>query len=279
MRGPGPPPRRPAFWAALLAATLLNAVAIAQDGDRARLPPSRSADPVALWEAIKRGLDRLSGAPEAPPPARTPEPSITTLPPPATTPPPPSRVRRTTRGPDECARSTMTQAELMELQALLNEILGEADGPGSIDGVCGPRTLAAIRAFGLTQNFPAASAPDAELLAAVREVGATVANRAIFDEPLKEGDPALWRPRAQPLPARRETPAAPGPQGDPALSGSAPPAPPAREVPPQDATPATAPPPADPRTSPVSRAPAAASDEAPGQALGAKSGDPAISVR
>jgi len=83
--------------------------------------------------------------------------------------------------PPACPGNQLSRAETTELPALLNEILGADEGAGAIDGACGRQTRAAIIRFEQAQGLPQRGVPTRAVLERVREVGATVANRAIVE--------------------------------------------------------------------------------------------------
>lgn len=149
---------------------LLSAGPVAADpSDNYQRPlDAGDADPQALRSAIERWLGVKPG--RAPAAARE-QPAI----PDATTAPP--RAARV----DACPGNQLSREEITELQALLNEILGEDEGAGAIDGACGRRTRAAIARFEHAQGLPQRGVPTRVVLERVREVGATVANRAIVE--------------------------------------------------------------------------------------------------
>jgi hypothetical protein len=209
-----------------LAACLLCSVTQmvpAQPDDRFHMERD-NADPEALGRAIRDGLSRFFGGNREP--ARQPAP-VPQAPRIIHPPEEPLVVQQTVRRPTgPCARSELNREETQELQALLNEILGgESNGAGAIDGVCGSRTLTALTTFVERHAPDLQPIPSRGVLNQVREVGATVANRAIMHQAEMPGDPALWRrslpdalpaiePAAAPSPAHQaQAPLA----GDPAI--------------------------------------------------------------
>jgi peptidoglycan hydrolase-like protein with peptidoglycan-binding domain len=142
-----------------------------------------SADPDRLLRELQRGLDRLRGSAAAAvaPPQRSGEAA-------------PTATGAFIAPRAACPGNELTREETTELQAVLNEILGDEAGAGAIDGLCGTRTRAAITRFEQMEGMPQRGAPTRAVLARVREVGATVANRALQEAASVEGRPTAGLP-------------------------------------------------------------------------------------
>ena len=246
--------------------------ATAGEGERPVLD-SGDADPRGFWESAKRGF-RLREGPDATPAWAEPQPRPSAATARSGGPTPtvdrpvdysdqtdPTVGRALARGtPGTCQRADLDAEELRELQAVLSEIR-RADGQSTlqIDGVCGPRTLAAIRAFEARERMAVEGVPTRAVLEHAREVGATLANRnmppptsvAAGDQTEASGSNAIDpseanRPAAAPSEAvSMPAPGGPAPSStDPALAEVA--APPASSTPgdPAPVRPATPAPPA-----------------------------------
>jgi hypothetical protein len=212
---------RSKFPLALLLAVLLASAAPASADDESPLKlETQQADPEALMNFLRQRWEWLT---DQAPRATTSEPRAVRPLPSQTQRSEPLTTVRAPRPVGPCSESELDREETRELQALLNEILSEGDEPGSMDGLCGPRTVRAIQAFEVAQGHAEKGVPTRTLLAEIREVGATVANRAIMQPVQLPGDPALWRRQHADLPALASQPAegSAGPTstlpGDPAL--------------------------------------------------------------
>jgi peptidoglycan hydrolase-like protein with peptidoglycan-binding domain len=214
---------------AVVISTVVALSSVPADGQNSRPGlDSGDADLRGLWESAKRGF-RLQEGPDATPAwadpgavpeaGRRPNPAApvaakATVEPSETDVPPGETAVAAKRTPGACERSEVTHEEMRELQAILSEIRrADGDAELEIDGLCGPRTLAAIRQFERRERMAANGVPSLAVLGHAREVGATLANRNMAPPPLagSEGevgteDAASVQPVPPPLPQEPEAP-------------------------------------------------------------------------
>ena len=72
---------------------------------------------------------------------------------------------------EACARSDLDAQAMRDLQRELNELWGSnGPAPGAVDGLCGPRTVASIKAFQAAQGMDVDGVPSRSVTERVREV-------------------------------------------------------------------------------------------------------------